>query len=166
MWEIFSLFAPKPLLLSQGWFDNLIPIEMAKRNARKVGAVYSSIGASENFKFELTVTQHPWAEEDRILISEFLCNAIGIEPCAQVDEQALIDMLGDGSVTIPSHALDVDGLVFSLTGIKTPKDITLQDIIPPTFNGEKVDPSTIDCNFNGLDVMRIFAQMEYALKNI
>ena len=165
MWEIFSLFAPKPLLLSQGWHDDLIPREIAQKNARKVKAIYSSIGASENFKFELTVTKHPWAEEDRILISKFLCDAIGVTPCGQVDEQALINLLGDGSVTLPERAIDVDGLVFNLTGIETPKGITLQEIIVPTFNGEKIDPTTIDCNFNGLDVMRIFAQMEYALKN-
>ncbi|MBO7213914.1 MAG: hypothetical protein J6V66_00295, partial [Clostridia bacterium] len=86
-------------------------------------------------------------------------------PCGQVDEQALINLLGDGSVTLPERAIDVDGLVFNLTGIETQKGITLQEIIVPTFNGENIDPTTIDCNFNGLDVMRIFAQMEYALKN-
>ena len=166
MWEIYSLFAPKPLLLSQGWYDNLIPIEMAKRNARKVGMVYASISAEENFKFELTATKHPWAEEDRILISNFLCNALNVEPLAEIDEQAIIDMLGDGSVTLPDSAIDVDKLVYNLTGIETPKDMKLQDIIPPTFNGEKIDPSTIDCNFNGDDAMRIFAQMEYSLKNV
>ena len=166
MWEIYSLFAPKPLLLSHGWFDNLIPIEMAKRNARKVGMIYSAINASENFKFELTATKHPWAEEDRILISNFLCKAVNLEPCADVDEQSIIDILGDGSVTLPDAAIDVDRLVYNLTGIETPKDMKLQDIIPPTFNGEKIEPSTIDYNFNGDDVMRILAQMEYSLKNI
>ncbi len=166
MWEIYSLFAPKPLLLSQGLFDNLIPIEMAKRNARKVGMVYASINAIENFKFELTATKHPWAEEDRILISNFLCKAVNVEPLADIDEQSIIDMLGDGSVTLPDSAIDVDKLVYNLTGIGTPKDLKLQDIIPPTFNGEKIDPSTIDCNFNGDDAMRIFAQMEYSLKNV
>lgn len=165
MWEIYSLFAPKPLLLSQGWFDYLIPIEMAKRNARKVGEVYSSIGAEENFKFELTATKHPWAEEDRILISNFLCNAVSVDP-RDVDEQSIIDILGDGSVTLPDTAIDVDRLVYNLTGIETPRDMKLQDIIPPTFNGEKIDPSTIDCNFNNDDLMRIFAQMEFSLKNI
>ena len=165
MWEIYSLFAPKPLLLSQGWYDVLIPVEKAKKNARKVNAIYSAIGAGENFKFELTATKHPWAEEDRILISNFLCSAVNVTPCNDVDEQAIIDILGDGSVKLPENAIGVDELVFNLTGIETPKDIKLQDIIPPTFNGEKIDPTTIDCNFNGDDVMRIFAQMEYSLKS-
>ena len=165
MWEIYSLFAPKPLLVSQGWYDYLIPIEMAKRNARKVGEVYSSIGAEDNFKFELTVTKHPWDEDDRKLIANFLCNALNIEPCGDVDEQEIKDNLVDGSVTFPDSAIDVDRLVYNLTGIETPKDMKLQDIIPPTFNGEKIDPATVDCNFNDDDVMRIFAQMEYSLKN-
>ena len=164
MWEIYSLFAPKPLLLSQGWFDNLIPIEMARRNARKVSQIYSSIGEEQNFKFELTVTKHPWEEEDRILISNFLCNALNVTPVESLDEKALIDSFGDGSVTFPSNAIDVDGLIYNLTGITTPNVIELQDIIKPTFNGEKIDPSTIVCNFFGDDVMRIFAQMEYSLK--
>lgn len=166
MWQIYSLFAPKPLLVSQGWFDYLIPIEMAKRNARKISEVYSSIGAEDNFKFELTVTKHPWAEDDRTLIANFLCKAVNVEPCADVDEQAIIDTLGDGSVTFPDCAIDVDKLVFNLTGIETPKDMKLQDVIAPTFKGEKIDPSTIDCNFNNDDLMRIFAQMEFSLNDI
>ena len=165
MWEIYSLFAPKPLLVSQGWYDYLIPIEMAKRNARKVSEVYSSIGAGDNFKFELTVTKHPWDEDDRKLIASFLCNALNIEACGDVNEQEIKDNLVDGSVTFPDCAIDVDRLVYNLTGIETPKDMKLQDIIPPTFNGEKIDPATVDCNFNDDDVMRIFAQMEYSLKN-
>ena len=164
MWEIYSLFAPKPLLLSQGWFDNLIPIEMAKRNARKVSQIYSSSGAEENFKFELTVTKHPWAEEDRTLISNFLCNVLNLTPVDGIDEQALIELLGDGSVTLPENAINVDSLVYNLTGVETDEGTKLQDIIEPTFNGEKIDPATVDYNFNDDDIMRIFAQMEYSLK--
>lgn len=164
MWEIYSLFAPKPLLLSQGWYDVLIPLELAKRNARKVNAIYSAIGAEQNFKFELTATKHPWAEEDRILISNFLLKVLGLEPCDEIDEQAIIDILSDGSVKLPENAIGVDELVFNLTGVKTPKDIKLQDIIHPTFNKEKIDASTIDATYNNDDVMRIFAQMEYSLK--
>ena len=166
MWQIYSLFAPKPLLLSQGCFDTLIPLEMAKRNARKVSQIYSIIGAEENFKFEITATKHPWAVEDRILISNFLCKVLNLEPCAEIDEQAIIVSLGDGSVSLPNHAINVDRLVYNLTGKETPKEMKLQDIIHPTFNGEEIDPSTIDANFNNDDVMRIFAQMEYSLKQI
>ncbi|MBR3803954.1 MAG: acetylxylan esterase [Clostridia bacterium] len=166
MWEIFSLFAPKPLLLSQGCYDTLIPLELAKRNARKVSQVYTSIGAQQNFKFEITATKHPWAEEDRILISNFLLKVLGLKPCDEIDEQAIIDILDDCSVKLPENAIGVDELVFNLTGVKTPKDIKLQDIIHPTFNGEKIDASTIDINFNNDDVLRIFAQMEYSLKTV
>ena len=85
-------------------------------------------------------------------------------PCDEIDEQAIIDILSDGIVKLPENAIGVDELVFNLTGVKTPKDIKLQDIIHPTFNGEKIDASTIDINFNNDDVLRIFAQMEYSLK--
>jgi hypothetical protein len=87
-------------------------------------------------------------------------------PCNEIDEQAIIDILDDGSVKLPENAIGVDELVFNLTGVETPKDIKLQDIIHPTFNGEKIDASTINTTFNGDDVLRIFAQMEYSLKTV
>ena len=164
MWEILSTFAPKPLLLEQGKNDDLIPKILAKKNARKVKQIYTVLGAESNFEFALTDTKHTWAEEDRVLIAEFLLKALNVTPCKDVEEQELLTLLEDRSVTLPKNAIGVDELVFNLTGKKTPSDISLANIIPPTFKGERLNDELIDQNFDGLDVMRIFAQMEYALK--
>ena len=166
MWEIYSLFAPKPLLLSQGKNDDLIPKPLAQKNARKVKYVYSSLGAQNNFKFALTDTKHAWEQEDRILITDFLCSVLNLEPCKEVDEQEILTLLNDRSINVPKNAIGVDELVYNLTGKKMPNGITLQDIVPPTFKGEKLDSTKIELELDGLDTMRIFAQMEYVLKNI
>ena len=165
MWEILSLFAPKPLLLSQGKNDDLIPKILAQKNARKVKHVYSMLGAENNFKFALTDTKHSWAEEDRILITDFLCKATVVTPYEQIDEQELLSLLEDRSISLPKQSIGVDELTFRLTGKKTPNGLTLQDIIPPTFKGEKLDSNLVEKEIDGLDAMRIFAQMEYALKD-
>jgi len=164
MWEILSTFAPKPLLLEQGKNDDLIPKILAKKNARKVKQVYTALGAENNFKFALTDTKHAWAEEDRVLIAEFLCSAVGVKPCTNVDENQILTLLKDRSVTLPKDAIDTDKLTFNLTGKRVPSPLSLQDIIPPTFKGEKLDSNLVEKEIDGLDVMRIFAQMEYALK--
>ena len=39
MWEVYSAFAPKPLLLNMGENDNYFPVEHFNRNARKVGYI-------------------------------------------------------------------------------------------------------------------------------
>ena len=85
-----------------------------------------------------------------------------LKPCKNIDEQKLFTLLEDRSVTLPKDAIGVDELVFNLTGKKMPSDILLQDIVPPTFKGEKIDEEMIE-DFLGLDVMRIFSQMEYVL---
>ena len=80
MWEIYSLFAPKPLLLEGGKHDNLIPLDLAHRNARKVKNTYMQLG-SEKMRFQLTDTRHSWELEDLNLISGFLCeNLLGYTP--------------------------------------------------------------------------------------
>ena len=70
MWEIYSLFAPKPLLLEGGKHDNLIPLDLAHRNARKVKNTYMQLG-SQAMQFQLTDTRHSWALEDLNLGNTF-----------------------------------------------------------------------------------------------
>ncbi len=166
MWEILSLFAPKPLLLSQGKHDDLIPKAIAQKNARKVKQVYSMLNAEDSFKFALTNTKHSWEEEDRILIVDFLCGVLGTKPCIELNETELIPDLENRSVKLPQNAIDVDELVFNLTGKLMPNGLALHDIVPSTFQGKALDCNSINAELDGLDAVRIFAQMEYALKQI
>ena len=51
MWEIYSLFAPKPMLLSGGVLDNLIPVDIFLRNGRKVRNTYVQMRKEENLDY-------------------------------------------------------------------------------------------------------------------
>lgn len=158
MWEIYSLFAPKPLLLEGGKHDNLIPVDLAHRNARKVKNTYIQMG-SEEFRFQLTDTRHSWALEDMNLISSFLCQHLkGVIPENAVALYETKNM-EDLHVPMPGDMYSTDQLAQVLTGKTMPKGTRLCDIyVPP------VDEDTIDPNAGRGEVMRVFAQMECALK--
>ena len=160
MWEIYSIFAPKPLLLEGGKLDNLIPLDLAHRNARKVKNTYIQCD-SNNFTFQLTNTKHSWDLEDLNLISGFLCeNLLGYTPEAATE----INNVAATPVTMPDVMLTTDQLAQALTGKTMPEGTKLCDIYPPLFEGHLLDPATIDENAGRGEVMRVFAQMECALK--
>ena len=160
MWEIYSLFAPKPLLLEGGKHDNLIPLDLAHRNARKVKNTYVQLG-SDNLKFQLTNTRHSWELEDLNLISGFLCeNLMGVTPA----EAAEMPNIPGVCVQMPPQMLTTDALAQKITGKTMPADTKLCDIYVPQFAGKPVDPDTIQLDAGRGDVMRVFAQMECALK--
>lgn len=158
MWEIYSLFAPKPLLLEGGKHDNLIPLDLAHRNARQVKNTYIQLG-SDNFQFQLTDTRHSWDVADVNLISGFLAkNLLGVTP-EDVENLVYPENIDDLHVPMPEKMLSTDQLAQVLTGKKMPENTHLCDIyVPP------VDPATIVSDVGRGDVMRIFAQMECALK--
>lgn len=158
MWEIYSLFAPKPLLLEGGKHDNLIPLDLAHRNARKVKNTYVQMD-SDAFRFQLTDTRHSWDLADINLISGFLAeNLLGVQPA----EAESLFVGGDPAVmhvAMPEDMLSTDQLAQVITGKTMPAGTRLCDIyVPP------VDEDTIDPNAGRGDVMRVFAQMECALK--
>ena len=160
MWEIYSLFAPKPLLLEGGKHDNLIPLDLAHRNARKVKTVYRQYD-SDAVKFQLTDTRHSWALEDLNVISSFLCeNLLGKTP--EPAEEASFPTAKP--VRLPAQMLTTDELAQKLTGKEMPVDIKLCDIYVPQFEGQPVDPEKLQLDVGRGDVMRVFAQMECALK--
>lgn len=160
MWEIYSLFAPKPLLLEGGKHDNLIPLDLAHRNARKVKNTYAQYG-SEEIYFRLTDTRHSWDLEDLNLISGFLSESLlGVTPA-----NADVMLTEPGApVKMPPEMLTTDGLAQKITGKTMPADTKLCDIYVPQFEGKPVDPDKIRLDVGRGDVMRVFAQMECALK--
>lgn len=161
MWEIYSLFAPKPLLLEGGKHDNLIPLDLAHRNARKVKNTYMQLG-SDNMRFQLTNTRHSWELEDLNLISGFLSeNLLGVSP----GDANVMSTEPGVPVAMPAEMLSTDALAQKLTGKQMPADIHLCDIYVPQFEGKPVDPAEIQLDAGRGDVMRVFAQMECALKN-
>ena len=160
MWEIYSLFAPKPLLLEGGKLDNLIPLDLAHRNARKVKNTYVQLGSAD-FSFQLTNTKHSWDVEDVDLISGFLCkNLLGVTPEAMTE----LCEAAATPVVMPDVMLTTEELAQKITGKQMPADTKLCDIYKPLFEGQVLDPDTIDDKAGRGEVMRVLAQMECALK--
>ena len=166
MWEIYSLFAPKPLLLEGGMSDLLIPMDLAHRNARKVRNTYEQFDAGKHFEFTLTKTGHSWDVPDLNRISRFLSERLlGITPEDAAD--LFVDTQpSEHHVTMPENMLSTDALVESLTGIAMPEGTRLCDIFVPENNGQPIDPDALQLDVGRGDVMRVFAQLECALKQI
>lgn len=164
MWEMYSLFAPKPLLLSNGNLDNLIPLDLSHRNGRKVRNTYVQLGAEENFTHKLTKTTHPWDVEDVNLVSAFLSRQLlGKEPENEITEIFTVAELEPLRVSIPAESLSTAQLSEKLTGRKAEEGKELADVFKPTFRGAVIDPDQLQLDVGRGDVMRVFAQFECTL---
>lgn len=165
MWEIYSLFAPKPLLLSSGKHDNLLPQDLFLRNCRKVKNTYVQMDEQENFTYKLTDTRHPWAIEDINLISAFLAKNLLGKDAEDAEELFSVSDPELYAVKMPENMLSTAELCASLTGKVMPEGLELKDVFPPTFEGNRLDPDSIQHDLGRGDVMRVFAQFECALLN-
>lgn len=159
MWEIYSMFAPKPLLLEGGKHDNLIPLDLAHKNARKVRNTYVQTGAEDQFHFQLTDTRHSWDLADLNLISGFLAeHLLGVLP-PEATAMPESEDITPFRIPMPEDMLSTDELAQVLTGKTMPAGTRLCDIYVPPVN-----PDSIITDAGRGDVMRVFAQMECALK--
>lgn len=164
MWEMYSLFAPKPLLLSNGVFDNLIPLDLSHRNGRKVRNTYVQLGKEENFLHKLTNTKHPWDVEDVNLVSEFLSkHLLGVTPEEKITEIFAVEALEPLRVTIPEGSLSTAQLAEKISGKTAEEGKELADVFPPKFRGTVVDPDELQLDVGRGDVMRVLAQFECTL---
>ena len=164
MWEIYSLFAPKPLLLEGGKRDILIPMDLAHRNARKVRNTYQQLSAGENIEFTLTDTAHSWDVPDLNRISAFLSQRLLGKTPEDAEVAYKPDSIEPFHVAMPGDMLHTDRLAQILTGIEMPKGLELCDIFIPTADGKPVHPETLQLDVGRGDVvMRVFAQMECSL---
>jgi len=173
MWEIYSMFAPKPLLLEQGLYDDLIPVEYNRRTARKVQNTYLQLGAEDQFRHEVTKTRHSWDTEDLQIISTFLAeHLMNPSECAEAQrrlrvyaEPEDIYATDDLHVTFPDTSLSTEEVAEALSGIHMPSGTQLHHVYPPTFQGEPLNESAIAPDVGRGDVLRVFAQMECFLEN-
>ena len=164
MWEILSTFAPKPILLEQGMYDQLFPLDIAYRNARKVENVYVQLGAKENFNFAATKEIHSWGNEDYEVIGNFLLKNLGVEWDGKIIDSVTDLDLSEKNVEIPQTSLTTSQLAECLTGIKMSEGTMLSDIFPPVFEGELLRKESVADNVCRGDTMTVLAQMESALK--
>lgn len=160
---MLSLFAPKPLLLEQGLNDNLIPVDLSYRNARKVRAVYEAMGAAENCRHAVTQTLHSWEEADWKQMAAFFGDVFG-KPVPEDFEADEALLSGDaGIVTLPEDAIDTAELVYRLTGVRAPAEPHLWDIFPPRLDGRILSPDEYETDLGRGPLIQVFAQMECAL---
>lgn len=166
MWEIYSMFAPKPLLLEQGKFDHLIPYDMARRNIRKVEHTYIQMDARDSFEYEITPTKHSWEVVDMNRISRFLSEQLlGKTPEDAMEEEFIaIEDISPFIVKMPENAMTTDEIAEVLMNQKMQAGTTLQEVFTPTFEGKKITTDDIIEDIGRGEVMRIWAQMECALK--
>ncbi len=160
MWEIYSLFAPKPLMLSNGKYDDIFPADIFRRMSRKVRTVYEKMGVGKNFESALTKTKHPWDREDFEVLTDFFCRHLGV-PLKGMVEHAIMDT--GCRFTYPEDAITTNQLAEAILGVAVEEDVCLADVYVPTFEGKRVDPSMISKRLFAWDPMRILAQMELAL---
>ena len=164
MWELHSVFAPKPLLLEQGNYDNLIPVDYFLRNARKVRHTYAQMDAEDCFEQTITDTKHSWEPADRVRISAFFAKRFGLLPPEDKDaEQNYVIRDPEASCVRLPRGMTVDELAQKLTGVTVDPDITLPEVFLPTCRGIPVDPGAIVPDLGRGDVMRVFAQFECSL---
>lgn len=164
MWEVLSTFAPKPMLLEQGKFDDLIPIDLAQRNARKVQNTYIQLEANENFEFEFTQEKHSWTESDVLVISKFLTKHLGIPFDESIPSDEVIEKRSEFHVDILDRSLTTAETAEVITGIAMPEDVQLWDIFKPRYNGKIIAPDEIVSDIGRGDVMRILAQFECTVR--
>jgi dienelactone hydrolase len=164
MWEIYSVFAPKPMLLEHGKWDHLLPYDLGKRNARKIENTYIQMGAQEQFKDEFTETKHSWEKADMDLISKFLSEKLlGVTP-EEMKEDEVEDNKDKAPylVPMPEDAVSTDEMAQRLSGIRMPEGTVLSDIYKPTYQGKILNKDDIIEDIGRGDVMRVLAQMECA----
>lgn len=159
MWEVYSIFAPKPLFLSTGCYDQLIPLEYFNRNARKINRIYSALNKSETFKSAVTKTTHSWDTEDLKVISAFFKDVFNLPSDCDYESNNLI-LPDDVKFTFPQNAISTAQLAEALTGKSAPEGIQLYDIYKPKYNGEYVNADEIVDNFGKGKTIRIFSQLE------
>ncbi len=163
MWEIYSTFAPKPMFLEGGSSDNLIPMDLAHRNARKVKNTYVQLGAEDNFSFKLTPTRHSWEIDDINAISRFLSERLLDVTPEDASEIFTVCDITPFRVRMPEGSLSTRELSEKLTGIESPEDISLSEIFVPRSGGAPIDADAIQRDVGRGDVMRVLAQLECAL---
>lgn len=164
MWEVYSLFAPKPLLLENGIHDEFFPVDLFSKNKRKMETVYQMLNAPQNLRVETAATVHSWYEPDMEKIGGFFADVFGLKT-PELSGKDMLMSHADVSLTFPEDALSTGELVQHLTGKTMPAGFTLPDIIRPVYQGAPLDPDTLVKELPTGEVMRILAQFELALGN-
>ena len=155
--ELYSLFAPRPLLMMQGLLDNLIPLDVFRAMTGRVAECYRQMGASENFIADNWYGPHPWNREAMEKMADFFSERFGVNsaPCDNDELWKNEDpgVFGDVYDKFPEWALSTAQLACQLSGEKVPAEpVLLHDIWKCERNEEYAEL------YSGSDTRRILAQ--------
>lgn len=157
MCHIYGTFAPKPLFVFQGKNDNLFPDDIFCKISRQISDFYKEANAHENFETATYPGGHPWDNERRYALSDFLSRRLGIAP-AETLEDDLTDTLDDNDTCFekwPQNALSADELAKKLTGKNPPPEIKFHEIFPPQTEFDPEEKSALRA-----DDLTILSQFE------
>jgi len=138
MWELYALFAPRPLLLMQGEKDVLFLRDTFLATARKVQDVYQDCQAPGACTAAVPPGDHSWDANRREIIGEFFARQFGLRPPLDTDEEQaplLTAEFGQCLPEWPAEAINGDELAWSLTGQPVRPAPPLWEIYPPALPG-------------------------------
>lgn len=136
MWEILASFAPKPLFLFQGREDEFFPNVLFETSCRRVAHTYARAAASEHFRSRVFPGGHPWNDERRLSMLEFLTPILGLRPLASPPKNQTAPSPGKCYENWPKDALNADQLAAQLSGRKiTAKKLSDIYVTPPLGPG-------------------------------
>ena len=160
MWELYSLFAPKPLLIFQGGNDCLIPQDYFYSLSRKIQYVYRQINAEKQFFFRVTDGEHAWDLTSTIMMVDYLTSIFSLNKAAFYNT-SYKPLPKEDLLCIknwPKHALTTDELACTISGLHISSQMNLWDVYKPRI-GSSVEEVCARGN-----MMQIFAQYEAFLE--
>ncbi len=159
MWQIYGLFAPKPLFLFQGMHDNLFPPDLFQANASRVEAVYRDLAGNDHqFKRALTKGGHSWDEERLQVMAAFYQHHWDLKPPTEmkIDAVTIPSSIPLCHPQWPDDADDTDTVAARIAGIDPAKPLpSFEDLFPSCVN-----PQSRDTPWGRSTLGHITAQLE------
>jgi hypothetical protein len=117
MWELYSMFAPRPMFLFQGLNDQLLPYDLFYKNARNVQTTYKMLNAENKFEHKVFPGLHPSDCQRRENVGKFFSKVFGIKPPEKIEDD-LLDIVDPLSKTydFPNDAINTDELAQKISG--------------------------------------------------
>lgn len=163
MWQIYALFAPKPLFLFQGRYDNLFPSDLFWTAASRVEAVYRDLnGDAHHFKSALTNGAHSWDEERLQAMGAFYQQHWDLRsPSAMtIDSDMIPSSIPLSHPQWPGDADDTNAVAARIAGIDPDKALPqFEELFPPCL-----DPHLRDVPWGRATLGRISSQFECFLR--
>lgn len=160
MFDVYSLIAPRPLIMLQGYNDEYFPSDLFNRNARNVLLTYKKLGAEDKLVCDVVPGMHSWDNNRRFIISKFFAQNFSLDDAVEYDDTNDLFDPNVSYVDFPDISMTTDEVAMSITGIRSDKKLRLYDVFVPLYKGKEIKEDEIIKDFGKGDCMQIFAQFE------